>query len=377
MLNNGMAKYSKYIGVTFDKRRNKWVAMMKHNQKTKFLGYFLNEEDAYARRLEEEKLLEGERFHDKKDIKKEEIVKMYISGKHISEIANHFNNHYSSIYEILIKGNVEIRDDKIPVLSFDEKTNMIKDYNEYMTLENMVGKYGYSRPTILKAITGHVNYRPSKKYYLKDDNCFSNIDEEWKAYFIGLFYADGNMRDITVTNNKSSSISISLTEKDSYILDRLNNVLFKDPSKIYYKPLTKFISNITNKECVIKPSRRLNIHSKIVYNDLLSLGCHPNKSLTIELPPLSDDMFPHFLRGYMDGDGWYTRKYSFGLIGSYKFCEQIKEKINNLTGINMKLRSCGKVCRLIKESKADYTKFREYIYSNSDPNLCLTRKRDR
>lgn len=39
---------SKFKGVTFDKRKKKWMAQIFHNQKNKFLGYFLNEELAYA-----------------------------------------------------------------------------------------------------------------------------------------------------------------------------------------------------------------------------------------------------------------------------------------------------------------------------------------
>ncbi len=38
---------SKYIGVSWKKRTNKWCAQIKINGKVKHLGYFTNEEDAY------------------------------------------------------------------------------------------------------------------------------------------------------------------------------------------------------------------------------------------------------------------------------------------------------------------------------------------
>lgn len=37
---------SRFKGVTFDKRRRKWVANIMKNKRNKFLGYFSNEEDA-------------------------------------------------------------------------------------------------------------------------------------------------------------------------------------------------------------------------------------------------------------------------------------------------------------------------------------------
>lgn len=38
---------SKYVGVSWDKNRNKWVAKIKINNKTKYLGGFIDEIDAY------------------------------------------------------------------------------------------------------------------------------------------------------------------------------------------------------------------------------------------------------------------------------------------------------------------------------------------
>jgi hypothetical protein len=48
-------RYSKHIGVTYDKNRNKWVAKFKKNKKTIFLGRFETEKQAYERTLIYEK----------------------------------------------------------------------------------------------------------------------------------------------------------------------------------------------------------------------------------------------------------------------------------------------------------------------------------
>jgi hypothetical protein len=44
--------YSKYTGVTFHKSRNKWQAQIFINGKSKYLGCFTSEEDAYKVRLD-------------------------------------------------------------------------------------------------------------------------------------------------------------------------------------------------------------------------------------------------------------------------------------------------------------------------------------
>jgi len=48
---------------------------------------------------------------------------------------------------------------------------------------------------------------------------------------------------------------------------------------------------------------RLRICSRQVVSDLLALGIGPCKSNTLEMPPVPDKYFYHFLRGVLDGDG--------------------------------------------------------------------------
>jgi len=40
-----------------------------------------------------------------------------------------------------------------------------------------------------------------------------------------------------------------------------------------------------------------------MYSDLINLGLHPRKSLTINLPDVPKRYMSHFIRGYFDGDG--------------------------------------------------------------------------
>jgi intein/homing endonuclease len=53
------------------------------------------------------------------------------------------------------------------------------------------------------------------------------------------------------------------------------------------------------------------ISNKYFWNTLNNLGCIPKKSLRLEFPNenifKSKDLIRHFIRGYFDGDGCFTR----------------------------------------------------------------------
>lgn len=54
-------------------------------------------------------------------------------------------------------------------------------------------------------------------------------------------------------------------------------------------------------------------------NDLINLGCVPNKSLILMPPNLKNKFISHFIRGYFDGDGSigrYDGRLKFSLLGT-------------------------------------------------------------
>lgn len=363
-----MAKYSKYVGVTFDKRRNKWIAQIKNNGKTKFLGQFDTEENAHQKRISAELEMKDVLSKNLRTIRKQNMIQDYINGMTINELSEKYDRTYVSIYEMLLKEYVPIRDDRC-VMTNIISTQLVEQYENGNNMKDLSDLHGISISTISRTLRKNTKTRSSRKYHFKDENFLKHINEDWKAYFLGLFYADGNMRNTANRHNTSKSISITLTEADSYILDRLNSLIFVNPSKLYTRNSKIYKCKKTDREYIGKRSKKLSIHSSIVYEALISLGCTPNKSLTIELPSLNDEMFPHFLRGYMDGDGWYSAKSTYGMIGSYKFCEQVQQKLKDMLNIHMILKPCGKVCRLLGHRQNDYDKFRKYLYSNSTIHL--------
>ena len=107
------------------------------------------------------------------------------------------------------------------------------------------------------------------------------------AYVLGFLYADGN---IIYTKRGTWFWSLQITDKD--ILEEIKKVT--DSSHVISKK-----KRYKNQ----KQSYRLQVGSKEMCADLLRLGLTERKSKTILLPKISKKYFPHFLRGYFDGDG--------------------------------------------------------------------------
>jgi len=123
--------------------------------------------------------------------------------------------------------------------------------------------------------------------YSCNDNYFEKIDTEEKAYWLGALYADGNVS----TNGRNSGL-VFLSQKD---YDWINKFLRCIQST--NKPVREFHKKFKTE---IWKAR---ITSLKMFNDLVSLGCVPRKSLIIEFPKLHLALINHFIRGYFDGDG--------------------------------------------------------------------------
>ena len=192
------------------------------------------------------------------------------------------------------------------------------------------------------------------------------------AYVLGFFTADGNM----IKNKRGAHfISIEITDKD--ILEEMKKAIGSN-HKI----------SIRKNQFPEKDSYRLQIGSKVMFNDLLKLGITPNKSKTIDLPEIPKNYFSDFLRGYFDGDGCisfgtYLRKdrnnakfllASHFTSGSKVLLEsllsKLREVFNTKTGfIYTKNRGFD-----LTLSTNDSKKLFSLMYGNLKNNLFLERK---
>lgn len=241
-------------------------------------------------------------------------------------------------------------------------------------------RYGTSHQPILKALKRmNIERTPSKfnRKYSLNETYFDIIDNPNKAYILGLLYADGS------NNISKSTISISLQEEDGYLLEAIRNEMQSD------KPLEYLdYSNKHDYGYNYKNQYRLLLFSSHMCHTLNNLGMMPNKSLKLEVPNLRQDLYPHFIRGYFDGDGSLcVRHTADGLFRSIttitsteKFCRKIQSIIKESIDIpcgNIYDASCKNgITRVLTISgRIQNQKFHEWIYKDAD--LYLQRKREK
>ena len=141
---------------------------------------------------------------------------------------------------------------------------------------------------------------------------FEKIDTEEKAYWLGFLYADGSV------GSKEDKIELGLAEKDLKHIEKFKTFMNIN-NKISYREKTK--------------SYRMSFRSAQCKQDLINKGCVPKKSLILNFP--NENQVPkylirHFIRGYFDGDGCFSRQLhniivspTVGFIGTKDFLEKI------------------------------------------------------
>ena len=198
----------------------------------------------------------------------------------------------------------------------------------------------------------------SKKNILEH---FETIDTEEKAYWLGFLYADGNV------HLNEDKVELGLAEKDLHHIEK-----FKDfiglPNKISYRPKTN--------------SYRFSFRSKMLKADLIDKGCTPKKSLTLKFPTnqqVPKKLIRHFIRGYFDGDGWFTstdKSLQLGFIGTLDFIQGVLKQLPHemtLNKIHYVHPNQNKIPRRYLMSKKIYiAAFLIYMYK--DAHIFLDRK---
>ncbi|WP_342543313.1 LAGLIDADG family homing endonuclease [Paenisporosarcina sp. FSL H8-0542] len=137
---------------------------------------------------------------------------------------------------------------------------------------------------------------PEKYNYNKD--YFKLIDCEEKAYWLGFIYADGY---VSVNEDaRNHEFGIEIKSADYEHLNKLNLVLNGNINLSYRTRQLQF-KNYTSVVNVCS----LRIYSKQFVFNLIDKGVVPNKTSVLEFPKfLPKQLMRHFIRGYIEGDGY-------------------------------------------------------------------------
>lgn len=212
-------------------------------------------------------------------------------------------------------------------------------------------------------------------------NIFEKINTEESAYWLGFIYADGYIvKNIKDKNHCNYELGIELNSIDIKHLSKFNSIFnnyYKIESKVKNMNSidilnNKEISHRTHETCLIR------IYNKKIVEDLINNDLVQNKTNSDIFPKIEDDeMFLHFLRGYIDGDGSYVidknGRIKISIAGNNEKCfiyilKRLRDKYN-INGNYYKDRSCFK---LQISKKEDVLKLIDLLFDNA--NIYLDRK---
>lgn len=191
------------------------------------------------------------------------------------------------------------------------------------------------------------------------------IDTQEKAYLLGLFYSDGNIGN----NQTQCRLELSLNDRDLvFHLKELFPFFY-----IHYDRGTKI---------------ELGNYSKTLKEDLISNGCLPRKSFenrnNLHIPNISENLIPHFIRGYFDGDGGCTlntqkskiQKRVYIYSASLPLINEIEEFMKSKGIIFNNIIQSGKNIPVYKStpSTKSYSNYYNFLYN--DATIFMQRKKE-
>lgn len=189
-----------------------------------------------------------------------------------------------------------------------------------------------------------------KSPYYCNYRFFSDINTEEKAYWLGFISADGWMSK----NDKSNAgvVGIELQYRDIDHLKKFNKSIngnYTIAERYKTCQIYDEYSDKLHRMCNIR------IYSLDMYNDLLQLGLHNNKTYEMHLPDISSELMHHFIRGYFDGDGCIRIK-------------TLSKKDKN--GDNIKVPSCDFTCK----SYDFISSLRTLLFEQYNIGSCITQE---
>lgn len=253
-------------------------------------------------------------------------------------------------------------------LNLNQELEIISKRKEGHSLKEIMNEYGIKNAKTIYDIiqrNGRDKLIANKKYNVNEE-FFTIIDTEEKAYWLGFLYADGYVR---MKYNRSGELRLKLGLKDRNHIE-----LFTKSINSSHK-IKDIISSVTVKGIKhISECSTLSIYNTKIVQDLYKHGCTNNKTFTIRFPNLNKDLERHFIRGYFDGDGCVynrknTNKLEINIISNYSFISDLL----NIVGCGY-IHKHGRVYTWNLYKKSDVQLFYNYLYDNS--NIYLSRKKD-
>lgn len=309
-----------------------------------------------------------------------EFVKLNRDKMSLKDIAKHLNRTHYSVQHVSKKF-----EEKAYRGWSKEDEQFLKNNYEIMTYREIADKLGKTFEAVENKGT-RLSLEREQLYNFNHD-FFETIDTQEKAYWLGFFYADGY-----VIRNKEKRImecGIELQKSDIYHLYKFNRSINGNCDIVirHRKPCDFLIQNGCKKEFV--QTCRIRVYSKKMCDDLIKHGCIERKTSLLKFPNWMDKkLLPHFIRGYIDGDGSIipyentknNNKNTISLVGAsedfindiYKILHNIANRIEKLSIYKRNLQHYLPLYSFAFTKKSDVLMILNYLYK--DANIYLDRK---
>lgn len=185
---------------------------------------------------------------------------------------------------------------------------------------------------------------------------FANIDNEEKAYYLGILASDGYI-------NKGS-IFLRLHWNDRDLIAGFAMAIESDC-------LPKlFVQTVKGTSC---SGAALQINCVEMCNDLAKFGIVPAKTKTITWPKLPAELELAFTRGYYDGNGGLSAKGTWSIAGNKAMCEGALDVLvrNGMRRVKIFVpnKSSLESYKFEYYSRAELAQLYTLLYSKDGPRL--------
>lgn len=191
-----------------------------------------------------------------------------------------------------------------------------------------------------------------------DGTLFKQVEDPLCAYWLGFLYADGNVK------KDRNEVSLTLQEKDKNAIYDFHSYC-GNRNKVSISHKTKGDRQYT--------SYTSSFSSKEVKQNLMKLGCVPQKSLILKFPDcfqVPDDFIYDFIRGYIDGDGYLQydsnkSRYRITILGTKDFLNGLLDRTKWYDGSHIYKRETENIYRLELTKKSLVKNRLELLYKDS------------
>lgn len=221
--------------------------------------------------------------------------------------------------------------------SADEVQFIINEYATGRSQKDIATALGRKQGNIARVLRRsgvQAKRRGPYRTHSLDENFFSVIDTEEKAYWLGFISADGNVQ--RSPDGRQVWLGVELHRRDRGHLIKLATSLGSDVT-----PRDRINNN--GVEC-----SSVRFHSQRLVDDLGVLGVVPNKTFSLQPWSGSPELMRHYWRGFVDGDGCLyvgSRHLALQLVGTEAVVDSFRQHMlttnPNLTVVPQPTKSPG------------------------------------